>query len=296
MTRRRLYPHRTADIYSVSWHNWWIERDGERTPLPPVLKGWDYDSQETIGISVDLDAAAVLESTGLESIDDFQILATADCLAVQRRFVASRLLCEHDQGTTIHVSLQLPSGQIADALRLSAHLVLARTTQDQGDRVAFLHGARLHSSEPVTVRLEGDSGRFPTEAVPFSELGYGNAPWTVLTFYGELSDSFLGGVRLFINTEHPAGRLALDPKGAPRVSGLLRAEVMRLLIATAVDHSEDADETSFEEGSVGQVLDTMCQLFLGQRLLTSVRLYKDDPARFEILLHDRLDPIVGVIA
>lgn len=295
MARLRLYPHRLAAPDSVSWHHWWIERNGDRIDLSRALTGWDYASNETVGVSVGLDEVAVLESTGLASLDDLEILAMADCRLVQQRFVAAIPLQGHQPGTPIDVSLQLLPGHLAGDIRLSAHLVLARTTQDRGDRVAFLRGARIHSSEPFTVRLEGDSGRFPSEPVRFSELGLGNAPWTVITVYEDLSDSFLGGVRLLINIDHPVGRLSLDPKAASRLGGLLHADVMRLLIASVAARGDDLD-SSFEEGSVGQVLETMSQMFLRMSLQAAVRLYKDNPAGFDVLLHDQLDPLAGVVA
>lgn len=294
MARLRLYPHRLAAPSSVSWHNWWIERDGDRVELSHVLAGWDYASHITVGVSVDLDEMTLLQSSGLASLDDLEVLVLADCRLVQQRFVAVNPLSGHKPGTTIDVSLQLPPGQVAGDIRLSAHLVLARTTADGGDRVAFRRGARIHSSERVTLRLEGDSGRFPSEPVRFSELAYGNAPWTVITVYDDLSDSFLGGVRLLINIEHSVGQLSLDPKAAPRVSGLLHADVMRLLIADVAARRDDVGD-SFEEGSVGQVLETMSQTFLGMSLRAAVRLYVDDSARFERLLHDQLEPLAGVL-
>lgn len=295
MAALRLLPHRVADARSVSWHRWWTECEGNRTELSTLLAAWDYASHTTVGISVDLDEDAVLASTGLDSIDDLEILAMADCLLAQQRFVATKSLREYQRGSTADVTVQLPPGQVAGAVRLSAHLVLARTVAEREYGVAFLRGSRIDSSEPITLRLEGDSGRFPTEPVKFSELGLGNAPWTVLTVYDELSDGFLGGIRLLINLEHPAGQLSLDPKAASRVNGLLHADVMRLLIADVAARGEDAGESSYDEESVGQVLETMCQGFLSMSLRVAARLYRDDPARFDLVLHDHLDPLAGVI-
>jgi hypothetical protein len=294
MARLRFYPHRTADASSVFWHSWWIERYGDRSVLPPLLKGWDYASCETVGISVDLYHESLLESTGLESLHDLEIILLADCPTVQQRFIARASLQGHERGTTIDVALQLPPGQVASAVRLSAHLVLSHDTRERGFRVASLRGARVHSSETFILRLEGDASRFPTEPVPFSELGFGNAPWTVLTIYEELSDSFMGGVRLLINTEHPVWQVLSDPESAPRVRGLLRAEIVRLLIAKLAPEVDDFDESAFNEGSVGQVIDTMCQVFLGMGLKTAAHLYSDDPATFDLLLHDRLNPLAGL--
>ena len=292
----RFLPHRSADTRSVSWYDWWTEHDGDRTVLNTMLANWDYASHTTVGISVDIDEEALLASTGLDSIDDIEILAMADCLPTRQRFAATKPLLGHQHGSTADVLVQLPPGQVAGAVRLSAHLVLARTTSEREFRVAFLRGSRIDSSEPFTLKLEGDSGRFPTEPVAFSELWLENAPWTILTAYDELSESFLGGVRLLINLEHPVGRLALDPKTSSRVSGILHFDVMRLLIANVATQSENAEESSYEEGSVGQVLETMCQGYLGMSLRTAARTYRDDPVRFERVLHGHLDPFTGVTA
>jgi hypothetical protein len=296
MARLRLYPHRMADVGSVSWHSWWIERDGSRSVLPSMLTGWDYASEETVGITVDFDEEALLKSTGLFSAHELEVLAMADCAMIQQRFVARQPLVGYESGTMIDTQLRLPRGRVAGSISLSAHLVLALTAQPREDQVAYLRGARIHSSVPFTVRLEGTAGRFPTEAVPFSELGFGNAPWSIVRAYDQLSDSFMGGIRLLINTEHPMGRLSLQPTAPPWVGRLLRMELMRLLIAQAADQVEAADELSFEEGSISLVLEQMCSFFLGRSLKAAVRAYRDDPTYFELLLHDHLDPLSEVTA
>jgi hypothetical protein len=296
MAALRLLPHRIAAARSVTWNRWWTEHDGDRIELPALLPGWDYASRTTVGISVDLDEDALLASTGLGSMDDLEILALADCLLAQQRFVGIKPLREHQPGSTAEVTVPLPPGQVAGAVRLSAHLVLARSAPEGEYGIAFLRGSRIDSSEPFTLRLEGDSGRFPTEPIRFSELGLGNAPWTVITAYEDLSDGFLGGIRLLVNLEHPVGKLALDLKAAPRVSGLLHADVIRLLVANAATRGESTSESFYEEGSVGQVLDTMCQGFLSMSLRSAARLYREDPVRFDLVLQDHLDPLGGVFA
>lgn len=296
MAKLRLYPHRMAHADSVSWHSWWIQHDGNRSALPPVLTAWDYASEETVGVSVDLNEEAVLLSTGLTSIGVLEVLAMADCPSIQQRFVARQQLAGHQGGTTIEVQLILPRGRVADVVQLSAHLVLADTLQSRDDQVAYLQGARIHSSDTFSVRLEGNAGRFPTEAVPFSELGFGNAPWSITCAFDQLSDNFMGGIRLLINTEHPVGQLSLEPNAPAWVGRMLRMDLVRLLVAQVASQVEEADTSSFEEGSVGQVLNKMCRFFLGSGLKTAVSTYRDDPAYFERQLHDRLDPLNGVIS
>jgi hypothetical protein len=126
-------------------------------------------------------------------------------------------------------------------------------------------------------------------------LGFGNAPWSIVCAYDQLSDSFMGGIRLLINTEHPIGRLSLEATAPSWVGRMIRMELIRLLIAEVADQVEAADESSFEEGSIGLVLEQMCRFFLGRSLKAAVHTYQNEPAYFERLLHDRLDPLSGVI-
>jgi hypothetical protein len=297
MARARLYPHRLAAAEAVTWHDWWIERGDDRARLPSLLVGWDYASEETVGISVDVDPGALLRSTGLQTLDDLEVLVLGDCPSTQQRFVATSGLAGCRQGASVEVGLKLPSGQLAGAVRLSAHLVLARTTPRRSERVAFLRGSLLHSCDPFTMQLEGGAGRFPTEPAAFSELGLGNAPWTVLVVHHDLSAAFMGSVRLLINTEHTAGQLLLAATPDARVGRLLKADIVRLLIgSTARLALDSASGLEPEEGSLGQVLDTMCRLFLRRTLRTAARLYVEDPAQFDLALHDCLEPLAGLTA
>jgi hypothetical protein len=294
VAKLRLYPHRTADSASVSWSDWWIERDGKRSPLPTFLTGWDYACEETVGLSAIIDESLLLESTGLDNLGDIEVLLMADCKDSHRRITSRHWLQGTTSGDNFEMSLRLPARELAGSIHLSAHVVLARTTGDRTDRTARLHGARLLSSKRVTVMLEGDAARFPTEPVPFSELRLDNAPWTLLTTYEDFFDSFMGNIRLLVNTEHPVGQMLLESASADRVAGLVRADVMRLLIASAAEREDEIIDSDFDEGSVGQVLETMCDFFLSQGLRTMMRMYRDDPVHFDRLIHDRINPLTKV--
>jgi hypothetical protein len=293
MAKARLYPHRRLPPDAVSWQDWWIERDGGRAVLPPLLTAWDYATSETIGISAAVDFEAVLAGSGLDTLADLEVLALADCAATQQRFAATAGLSAC-QGEIVEARITLPRGQLAGSVRLSAHVVLARTKAPRGDRAAFLRGSLLHSSDPLTVHLEGDASRFPTEPVSFSEIGLGKAPWTVLAVHHDLASSFMGSVRLLINTDHPAGKQLLATPNA-HIGQLLKTDIVRLLVAsTARSASESAPPSELEEGSIGQVLDTMSRFFLGRSLRMAAQLYLEDPAEFDRVLHDRLDPLAGL--
>ncbi|WFE23302.1 hypothetical protein O7621_08400 [Solwaraspora sp. WMMD937] len=74
---------------------------------------------------------------------------------------------------------------------------------------------------------------------------------------------------------------------------MIKADAVRLLIAQTARQALDTSESTYaEEGSLGDVLDTMSRFFLGRSLRSSARLYVEDPAEFDILIHDRMQPMV----
>jgi hypothetical protein len=296
MAKVRLYPHRTADPSAVTFGDWWIQRAETRAQLPDRLSGWDYASEELVGTSLTVDTDAFLASTGQSSFEDVEVLLLADCPSAQRRVVARHPLAGFRAVRNSAFELALPSGQLAGSVKLSAHLVVARDLADSIPRVANVRGARLISSEPRMVALEGDGSRFPTEPVSFPELHLPDAPWTLHTTFHDLDTSFMSGVRLLVNTEHPAGQMLLDSSTADRVAGVAMADVIRLLVATLALRVEEAEAGDFEEGTVGHVVDSMCGFFLGHGLLPAIQVYETDPTHFDRLLHERVKPLAMVFA
>ena len=294
MARVRIYPHRTADPASVHWSHWWLVAEGLRESLPPLLTAWDYASDVVLGISLTVDRQLLLESSGLASLDLIQVLVMADCPSAQDRFVASAALSEADGSTQVDLTLRLPAGRVADSVRLSAHLVRSNSENPGEDRLRIsvvpVSILRSHScSDSRGMRVGSRRG------VPFSELGLGNASWTILGRY-------LGprrrihGVRQAAH-QHGAsswtrGRRS-DAEQSHRTSTSGRHASP--LTAGAADLFEAEEVEDFDEGSVGAVLNTMCRMLMGQGLRPTVDLYKEDPVRFELVLSDRTNPFGEIL-
>lgn len=295
MTSVPLFPYRLADPKSVQFDPWWVERDGIRQNLTSPLKGWDYACDEKIGIVLKaLDEDLFLKSTGLNDIGDVELVLLADCKEAQNRLCAIHRLDSislHDAS----FELPLPRGTVAEAINLKAVLRLARQLQPSGDRTAFNRGARLFTSEVTRVILEGDNPRFPTDPVAFSSLHLPNAPWTLQMNCNGLDSSFMGAVRMLVNTEHPMGQMLLNSRTAAKIAPLAMADAIRLLVAHLASQSQSLDSVEPEEGSVIQVVDNMCDTFLGSSLTSSIELYEHDPLHFDRLLHDRLNPLAGLV-
>lgn len=271
-----------------------MDTTGTREELPPFLKGWDYAREQIVGITARVDPESLLQSTGLDALSQIELVAVADCNEAVQRFVTRQRLSESNH-KEVDLAIRLPAGEVAGSVRLSAHAVLAESRPQSVARVASAKGTRLLESPTVSLRLEGDAGRFPTEAVAFSTLGFDNAPWTLITTYADLGESFAGGVRLLINTEHPVGQVALQGESSKLVVDLLRADVMRLLLAVVAGQSEERLDQEFPEGSVGQVLQSLTTTFFQRGLNSVVQLIVDDPLAFERLLQDRMAPFGEVV-
>lgn len=297
MPKERIFPHRTATADCITFGDWWIKRSGTPERLPELLTGWDYASEVELGSSATIDVERLLSSTGHTSLNALELILLVECAATQRRFLGRRNLHDARSSEPVTASLRVPPGELADRLRLSAHIVVARDLDGLPPRVACMAGALIASSPKQTMLLEGEAARFPTEPIAFSLHGRPYSPWTLDIAFEDPASSFMGGVRLLVNTEHPVGRKLLDASTVEQVSPIVMADVLRLLVAT-LSQSEYSDylETALEEdGSVANVVDQMCQTFIHESLETATQQYRREPLYFDSILHSNLEPLAKVI-
>lgn len=298
MTKVRILPHRAAASDAVHWGSWWVRIGGKRLPVEDRLKGWDYATPVTFELQPTVDLELLMQSTGIPDPSAFELLALLDCPATNRRFIARRAVEQLEDDESNILALEPPLGEIADVVRLSAHVVLARSLPPSAEGVAARIGSRLGNTQVHNLRLEGEASRFPTEAVAFSAIGLESAAWTMQCKFADLDESFLGGVRLLVNTEHPASDLLLDNEAveARAAQSMLRMDVARQLllhVALAPDLTVDSRK-EWPEGSVRYVLETMTDLFLGMNLATTLEFARGDLVGFERKLQDRFELLRGI--
>lgn len=278
--RRTLLPYRTADESAVACQTWWYESSGTRVPLPKYLPGWDYATDLMVGMTATIDPELLRSSTVVDDLSSLAIVVVCDCKASQRRFTSLVRLypgCE-----VLDVRLDVPAGQLADSIELSATVILAEDIEPAPDRVRRA-GSRLATSPSFTVVLEGDASRFPTEPVSFSAAGYEAAPWTVSSTAESLHDSLMGSVRLLINEDHSWGQRLLEDASS-EISRQLQVDVFRSLVSVCTDLRDDAP-TEFEDDSLGGVVEYMCQLYLRRGLAEAVKMAREEPLRFDRLVY-----------
>ena len=198
------------------------------------------------------------------------------------------------------VSIEVPGSCLAQSLVLSTRLVLAATGKRASQLSPRIPGSILWEEKTV-VRLEGAGPRFPIEFVSFpSDLRH--AAWYVYAT-DDLEQPFLGGVRLYVNSENAAVARALtavSPDAADRVVlSALYNDVGRQLVEMALQSeafiSRSAEANLFSEDSVGRALCSLLSNFLEGHLPTDLRdQFRSDPRRFAELLQDRFMLFEGI--
>lgn len=284
-TKVRMMPHRTMTSAAVAWRPWEVSFGAEFVELPAELASWDFASECTVRASAVIDEQVLLESTGLPSIEDIELVAQVECASTYVRTTESVALERRDTAE-YSVSVRLAPGCYSSQIALSLHLVLGRDLQSANNTaVAARRGSRLGSSEVTKVQLGATSSRFPTEALAFSGVLPPSAPWILNVAYDDLNDSFLGAARLLVNTNHPAGRVALDSThaNAPLVRSVLMVDVTRSLILQVAAKERAGFDLSreFDSNSIGYVVDSLCRTEMKGNLDSVIRMLGTDPSEFE---------------
>lgn len=283
MSGARILPHLEADAAALQWGPWWVEIDGRRELVADRLKGWDYASTVRFEIQPTVDVERTLESSGLTNRAEVALVGLLDCRATGRRFTSVVSLGALAAGESNLICIEPEVGTIADEVELSAHLVFTGRGVPNRDGRAWRPGSRLAASTITRLRLEGDAARFPTEAVSFAALGLDPAAWSLHFAADDLADSFMGHVRLLVNTDHPVTEMLLGQEGetVEALQSVLFVDIARqMFVHVALTH-EELDSDSWPEGSVGQVLDGLAREALAMDLSSLGQLVRQDPLLFE---------------
>jgi hypothetical protein len=136
------------------------------------------------------------------------------------------------------------------------------------------------------VVLEGTGAVFPTELVDFRDLRVGDAGavWTLELDLSDLDAAALGCVRLYLNAAHPdvdALRRGDDDPRTAAIRSVLRWDVARQLITTALQNDEFVERDAYPPDSVGEALAFTVRSHFPTEDPRSLRaLLQRDPTRF----------------
>lgn len=292
MTSVKLLPHREANASSVEWGPWWVSiGGGPRSQADAIVESWDYATSLNLQLQPAIHEDAFLGSTGLPTLALCDVVALVECPSTGYRLTAAHNLYSLMSTEDMVLELRPDPQRIAQSIKLSAHVVLAKDFDMATHDAAARKGSRLASARPTTLSIEGSGARFPTEAISFNAMGYDDGLWSLQHDLSDGEDLFGSAVRLFINSDHPAAGHLLDGGGAEQtlIQSALETDTVRQLIAGAASqqHGTFVEGAEWTEGSVGHALESVSELFFSRSLHEMIRLYDQDRIAFERLLQSR---------
>lgn len=289
MKRLRLLPHAEAPDDCVTWEAWFHLPDGASARvLGDTIEGWDYATELHLRSSASVDLNSVRARSRLAENAAVGIAVGWDCPATLTRQMAA-VEVHADIETVLPV--RIPPGEAAQEIILERHLVVLEAGNTTDPAAARLPASRLGPSMRNRVTLEGTGGRFPITPIDFSAAGREPAVWALDISYRDLNDSFLGSVRLLVNTAHPAGGLLLSQSSERSdLVSILRYDVVRQFLETMAREGRSLSaDNDWVDGSVGDVAEGICEIFLGTDLDSALGRIRTDPAAFNEHLQARLE-------
>lgn len=291
----RLMPFRTADSEAVVIADPVVTCNGSRVEPGQPAVGWDYLSSISVVVAFRIDEQAFLAQTGLTSMDDISVAVQVDCPATGWREVSrqpAKRACEQE----LVVEAVVPPGVAATSLEIIAFVFYDGPERPaESRRSASRRGSRLFAVDKAwRVRLEGESTEFPVDALDFASIGLpAKAPWHLHISAADLEEPFMRVVRLRINSAHPVAEQLLSAKG-PAMSVMFHDVLLQLLLAADPLESNGEVMTDDEE-SLGAVVESICQTYLGMSLDNALADLRRDRSVFMTRLKDAAD-LLGQVA
>lgn len=264
----------------------WLLRVGDREVSGPTVEGWDYSERVHVRLTCRIDLAALLDVIGLE--DDAQIR-----LLLRWRSTASGIRGVSD-GSVIsrgesRDEVDLDGAELGGDLLIDAMLVLDSAGRNPSVLAPHRPGSILWSQRKK-LELEGDRERFPVELISFRRAGLRGptGAWSLKWDSQDLEHAVGSALRLQMNIDNPTSRAAArapdDPKNA-QIMSVLRWDITRQLIVTALDDKENFHTLDWPERSLGAALAARIQtVFPGLSLDECRVLRRMHPEDFETSL------------
>lgn len=290
MVRQVIAPKRTAPA-AVAFEPWNVSIASDSAEAAPLgeMPPWDYSMALRFSCEVFVDLERAISDCGLPPTATFALVAFAEC-----RDTYWRAADVHPARTgRMALSVRVPAGVAANSLRLGRRLVVQSAPPSSDVLVPAKGHVVAGADDATTVVLEGDGGRFPTQAISFSEVGLpADAPWHLSLSYDDPTDSFAGSVQLLLNTDHErvARMIGENPDSADAadVQAHLAFDVARQLIMQAVRDDRLDSSKSWEEDSVGAVLESVCARTRRRNATGCRAAVAQDPQGFETELKAQL--------
>lgn len=271
----------------------WVVTPLGRSALenPDVLPDWDYFT--TLGISreMEVDLEGALDDCGLPPSAQLGASIAWHSSRTNLRGATESIVLHHGRNL---VSGTIDGKLLGGRLTLEVRVVLKAHTANRNSLAPHRPGSSLWL-DSTRIQLEGAEPRFPILPISFAASGIAGGRqgvWALLQDQSDLSALALGSIRLYLNTDHPAVKAALEGPDSPeaqRLQDVLRYDTARQLIVSALANDDLRGGIEYDEGSLGELYSRMISSLLGQRDVELIRAeWRVDPGQLEAELQAAL--------
>lgn len=287
----RAMPFRTASDDSVEFAAPRLQVGDAVFDAGDPVATWDYLATSTVLGGVRIDPDELRRSTAMADLDGLSAAMQVDCTATGfRETVTVPVLSA--VGADALVQVRIGPHTVAGELNVRYGIVLEREREMGHEMSASRRGSRVYTpAKNFRFSLEGDAAGFPTEAFDFEPTAYPTEACWHLNFRADsLDEPFMGAVRLFINTRHPAASTLLSGTASIHRSVLFHGVVEQLLVSASNRWSDELP-AEYEDGTVGHALHELAATYLHMGLAEAISALAGDSER----LFTRLRAATGLL-
>ena len=231
--KARAAPYLVPTPESVNHAGWHLRTPLGEVPLGAEVAHWDYQTRLGLVAAVSVDRRSILDQCKLGDATTLEIQVFAHSSHTNARGLASAIEVPPQAVYDLAVEIDLAGHTLGGRLTLETMLV-ARAPEPMAPIAAQRAGSILWRQKHHT-HLEGEGARFPTDAYSFSSVfpQAPNALWRLSIDDSDPLRSFMGSVRLALNTDSPEIKALLtgsDPEQSPPLVRMIRWDVLRQLI------------------------------------------------------------------
>jgi hypothetical protein len=293
MTRVVSPPFTRANSDDIHPGAWTFYVGGKAVENPSVIDGWDYGTDFRVTRTVFVDVPRVRAFCGLGPKSTLSLAISWHSSWTNLRGWSNVKAIESKE---TDIAIELSGGQLGGTLTLDTNLVLSAVDTARSPVAANRAGSLLWRDR-ISVVLEGESSRFPTQLADLGRAGVsgGNrAAWFLRWNPADLESSTLGNVRLLLNREHPVVARSIEAESESgegyAVRSALKHDIARQLLNGALENEDFDPAADYGPGTLGAALKALLnRLFPGESLASLRGFRATAPSDFEARLQAAVD-------
>jgi len=240
---------------AVQCGDWIIRPKGqELLANPNQIENWQYATDLYVERPVSVGETLLRHSAALSDRDQIRGAVSWKASATGLQGASSLTILREGPNTLV---VPIPGDLLGGTLTLRTVVSVAALDTGRSPLAAHRTGSVLWSDE-LTVILEGDVSRFPTEALSFRVNGLGSdgMAWRLHVDATDLEAPALSAVRVILNTDHAVYRRLTESAESPEADitrQFLAYDVARQMVEAALTNDE-LRPIDYGRGSIGATL------------------------------------------